>query len=325
MNINHLMMMKKQAASGNSPRIVAVGQGTNTIAYSDDNGANWTGLGTTYFPGQYGTCVATNGTRWLAGGSGLYKSDNNGVTWSAVSHPLTSVSGIACHGNTWIIVGEGSTNIARSTNNGDTWTATATSPLNSNGAAVAYNGSGFWVVVGYGVAWSDDDGVTWSAGTGYGCSQYEGLAYNGSVWVMGGNSGSGMCLAYSTDGKAWTDTGFDYDNYIGILGNQVRGVCWNGTKFIAVGQGYDSGYMGVTIASSTNGIDWINVADPFGSLGLGVCWNGSVFVAVGGTGGDTIATSTGGTTWTPINGSIFTSYGRGVASIPAPNLYPAIT
>ena len=48
-----------------------------------------------------------------------------------------------------------------------------------------------------------------------------------------------------------------------------------------------------------------------------------LWVAVGG-GTNTIATSPDGITWTGLGTSIFT-FGSGVASIPAPNLYPAIT
>jgi hypothetical protein len=66
----------------NGIRFVAVGSGTNTIAYSNDNGSTWTPVTTTPFT-LVGNGVAWNGTRWVAVGSGTniiaYSAD--GITW----------------------------------------------------------------------------------------------------------------------------------------------------------------------------------------------------------------------------------------------------
>ena len=68
---------------------VAVGQGTNTIAYSYD-GINWTGLGSTIFS-LYGTGIAWNGTMWVATGTGTNSTAYSyvGFNWTGV----TSFSG----------------------------------------------------------------------------------------------------------------------------------------------------------------------------------------------------------------------------------------
>ena len=52
-----------KVAYGNN-RFIAVGEGTNTIAYSDD-GMNWVGLGNSVFS-TAGYAIIWNGERWVA-------------------------------------------------------------------------------------------------------------------------------------------------------------------------------------------------------------------------------------------------------------------
>ena len=50
---------------------IATGEGTNSLAYSYDNGLTWTGLGTNIFSsGGFGYGVSWNGSMWVAVGTG---------------------------------------------------------------------------------------------------------------------------------------------------------------------------------------------------------------------------------------------------------------
>ena len=57
--------------------------------------------------------------------------------------------------------------------------------------------------------------------------------------------------------------------------------------------------------------------------GLGVAWNGTLWIATGQT-PNKIAYSNDGITWTASTQAsvVFDSFARGIASNPAPNLYP---
>jgi hypothetical protein len=95
------------------------------------------------------------------------------------------------------------------------------------------------------------------------------------------------------------------------------GVAWNGTRWVAVGQGTNS------IAYSADGITWTGLGTgTFSTYGVGVAWNGTRWVAVG-RGTNSIAWSADGVTWTGLGTGTFSTLGYFAASAPAPNLYPA--
>ena len=105
--------------------MVAVGQGTNTIAYSAD-GSTWTGstTGNAIFT-SFGLGVAWNGIRFVAVGQGTNSIaySNDGITWVGVT-ALTIFSvqgrGVAWNGTRWIADGNGTSPIAYS-QDGITW------------------------------------------------------------------------------------------------------------------------------------------------------------------------------------------------------------
>ena len=75
-------------------------------------------------------------------------------------------------------------------------------------------------------------------------------------------------------------------------------------------------YDGITWSASTNGITL------FGNFAAGVAWNGNLWIAVGGA-TNRIAYSTDGITWSAsTNGNSITDTAYGIASRPAPELYP---
>lgn len=82
---------------------VAVGDGTNTIAYSYD-GKKWTGLGNSIVGAGYS--VSWNGSMWLVGGDTKIAYSSNGREWTTVNVNIDKVYSIAWNGTTWVIVGE---------------------------------------------------------------------------------------------------------------------------------------------------------------------------------------------------------------------------
>ena len=103
------------------PQWVAVGAGTNTIAYSSD-GISWAGLGTNIFDGS-GRGIAFNGTLWVAVGGGTDNSiaySRDGITWVGATDSsgaagsskniFPTAAGVAWNGSIWVAVGYGDNN-----------------------------------------------------------------------------------------------------------------------------------------------------------------------------------------------------------------------
>jgi hypothetical protein len=280
--------------------VVAVGQGTHSLAYSPD-GVQWTGLGTALFTTGY--CVAWNGTKWIVGGLGTntlaYSYD--GVRWTGLGTSIfsTQANGIAWNGSIWVAVGSGLNTIAYSTD-GFVWISSVNTIFTSCNA-VAWNGKQ-WVAVGTGtnsIAYSAD-GITWTAiSSTIFSTQGNGVAWTGSLWIAVGTGTNS--IAYSSDGVSWTGLG---TTIFSVSGN---GICWNGTRWVAVGTGVTH-----TLAYSANGTVWTGFGKTlFPTAGNSVCWTGTRFVAVG----DTIGYSQDGIMWYNVSNSIFTQ-GNGVAGNP---------
>ena len=298
-----------------SPVIVAVGQGTNTIAYSSD-GTNFTGLGTTVFTST-GNAVASNGSRWVAVGSGgcsIAYSDN-GINWTkADSGSLKFSTGGLCvfwDGTRWLAGGSGTNYIAYSTDGANWTTLTTSSALPNPVRGIASNGT-MWIAVGGNnnssptAVRSIDFGTTWQQITSVQMTYIWGINYKNSVWIMGSNS---TLNYYSTNGYTWTastkGTGFvDYNGYAANYNNGLWVGCYQAASSNSLGY------------STNNGVSWISTSSNSGSVltdrALFVGWCGNKWIAVG-YGGNTIASSPDGITWTGLGSSIFSTYGNGVA------------
>jgi hypothetical protein len=153
------------------------------------------------------------------------------------------------------------------------------------------------------IAYSNDD-INWK-GLGTGAFTASGICnggcWNGTLWVAGGStsvdaSGNGNgtgVMVYSYDGITWTTITQS------ILTVTVNDIEWNGTVFVAVGQG--STYC---MAYSTDGITWLPVTETSSTLELTtaycVTWGQNYFV-LGGKGTKDMAYSTDGITWTSFN------------------------
>jgi len=294
-------------------RWVAVGTGTNTIAWSPD-GISWTGLGTSTFT-TTGLGIAWNGSMWVAVGMGTntIAYSYNGTTWTGLGTSVFSgyANGVAWNGSIWVAVGKGNNTIAYSSN-GITWTGLGNSVFSSYGNGVAWNGSR-WVAVGTGtntIAWSAD-GINWTGlGTSIFTTYGSGLAWNGSMWVAVGYGTNS--IACSSNGINWTGLGTS------VFTTYGTGIAWNGIRWVAVGTGDNS------IAFSSDGFNWTGLGTSvFTTSGYGIAWNGTKWVAAG-SDINTIAWSSDGFYWTGLGNSVFSTIGEGVGSAPAPQLTPPV-
>lgn len=297
---------------------VAVGSGTNTIAYSYDKGLTWTGLGLTIFTTN-GFGMAWNGTRFVGVGNATntIAYSDNGVNWVGLGATIftTQGNGIAWNGVRFVAVGSGTNTIAWS-NDGATWNGLGATTFSTAGNGVAWSGTR-WVAVGQGtntLAYSTD-GVTWTPVAGIFTTAGNGVCWAGTQFIAVGQGTN--TIATSTDGITWVGLGTTTFSTLG------KAVVWNGTTAVAMGSGTN------TMAYSIdNGATWTGLGTTvFTTQGYGVFWNGTNFIA-GGQGTNTIAYSaTGQSAFTPVTGgtSLFSSLSSGgAATTPLQSVVPNI-
>lgn len=154
------------------------------------------------------------------------------------------------------------------------------------------------------------DGVSWSSLPAIGGNA---IAYNGSMWVSVGNSGS---CETSPDGITWTSRLNATTNF----GTRtMTGVAWSPTlnRWVATAS------AAIGVFYSDDGINWTNVTPAGASSPAGVAWLStlSMFCAVG---SNWSATSLDGITWTnrTFSGSNYAPFwasGLGLAISPGGN------
>ena len=238
------------------PTFIAVGQGGNTIATSN-NGTTWTGAGSGVFrTAGYG--VSWNGKEWVAVGSGgnniAYSSD--GILWKGNSLQALSTQGndvaygkdISGNG-LWVVAGQGGNSIATSSDGGNTWVGRGTTVFTTAGWCVAFgkDGSGnrLLVAVGQGTNTiaTSSNGITW---TGRGATIFTtkgiGVTYANNLWIAVGQGGNS--IATSVNGINWIGLG-------STIFTQGNGIRYTNNLWVATGTGTN------TIATSTNGTTWI--------------------------------------------------------------------
>jgi hypothetical protein len=151
--------------------VLALGDGTNnTIAYSNNDGLSWSGLGNSIFTTR-GNHACWNGKMWVAVGSGTnsiaYSYDV--IEWVGIGTSILS-SGYRCYwnGSMWLILGTpisgGQNNVAYSYD-GINWSLTyagISNPLcyTEVSTQTAYP-NGMHVIAGNGIS-ASTDGITWT-------------------------------------------------------------------------------------------------------------------------------------------------------------------
>ena len=165
---------------------VASSGGTNHIMYSTNSGASWT-LATTAITDTL-LCVASDGTRFVAVGSGTnsYKS-TDGITWTSVAYPAGGLTyrSIVWSGTTWVACTDGgaagTSFITGNAADVTTWTNAASSP------------AGAWIeVVRIGTSML---GITSSGGTNGAVV----ISQNGVTYTTNSNLTAGLYQAACSD------------------------------------------------------------------------------------------------------------------------------
>ena len=273
--------------------VLALGNGSHSIAYSTDGGNSWTGLPQNVLTNQANDAAYGNGV-WVAVGgynpaSVAYSSD--GINWTGAAYPFTVGYGV--HFGNGLFVGLGNTTSGNSiitSPDGINWTGRGDTIFTSYGTCAYYHGT-LWVAGGVGgncLAFSSD-GINWTGiGTALMANCF-GVIYADNKWVAVGSGGSNSILT-STDGITWTGLGYF---------NSGQEIAFNGSVWVIAGSG------GLTY--STNLTTWTAATSTI-TNGEGVVWLNDTFLATGTGGG--IQSSTDGITWTTVSTGLFTE-GRG--------------
>jgi len=289
------------ASGGISLQFYLGGSGANNVNYDITNKP-------TMYNYTAGSILAPQHTLAYSTIYGNTSLGNAGNLWIGMGNYTFSVSAnnIAWNGNVWVGVGQGGNTLAYSPD-GFTWFGLGNTVFNGWANSLAWNGS-FWVAVGYGantMAYSPD-GVQW---TGLGGNTFtasgNGVNWNGTMWVATGSGGN--TLAYSMDGLNWTGLG---RTTFAIQGNDVASNI-QGTMWVAAGQSSTVSGIGNVLAWSSDGINWNkptgniwSTQNIFTLAGTSVTHTGRYWIATG-IGGNTVAYSSDGNTWTGEGTSVF--------------------
>lgn len=250
------------AQMGSDETRVFVGRGSTDgsnpaeVAYSDDNGDNWTTVNVGAVNGQYVTdlFVQDRNNAWVVTDDGyIYYSNDAGLSWAAQSAAVLTSGALNAVRFTDANVGwvGGDTNvIGRTVDGGDTWSAiTGPTAENANDvtAVEAIDRNRAWVGYSSGTMYyTDDGGATWNqrAFSGSGVGAVTDIKFlNVTMGVMTRNDGGGVGhVLWTTDG-GYTWTEITAPTNTGISGVTlcdewtffVCGPVQNSTGFIAKG------------------------------------------------------------------------------------------
>ncbi|MDR1802784.1 MAG: hypothetical protein LBQ94_04190 [Treponema sp.] len=290
-----------QAIAYGGGRFVAGGY-DGFMAYSD-NGIDWTRVTDSPFDEDYYiTGIAYGGGRFIAVGFDGYNHvysriaySADGQTWTRVRNiPFaddSAIGGIAYSGSRFIAVGmslgsrlvDESTEYYRipllvSSTDGTSWSV-STSPFEDEGeilTSIAY-GNGNFVVGSYTgkIAWSSNNGTSWTPGTGTGIetpsleeNPVGPICFGGNNLFVAGFS-YGRKIAYSDKGETWEAATLNF---------RASAIAYGGNVFVAVGEkaNDDPGMV-----YSSNGKDWTAVTTITFSQGYlqSIAYGGEYFVA----------------------------------------------
>ena len=275
-----------------NPLWVIAGVGTNTLAYSANEGQTWTGVSNTVFSIQ-GNCVAYSPTgTWIAYGAGSNHTQafsNDGINWAGQGSAVFSGYGnyAVFNGTMWVAGGLGGNTLAYSYN-GNVWTGIGSKVFTISGTDMAWSGQ-MWVATGQGgnsLAYSYD-GINW---TGLGTTIFTvvgmAISYNGIIWLASGQGTN--TLAYSYNGLNWTGLSN------AIFATSGNDIAWNGSIWVAVGQGTNAIAWSPSGITSWTGLGITIPATGNLTIGYGVAWSGKIWMVSGtGTSGCTVYSPNG--------------------------------
>jgi Ig-like domain-containing protein len=228
---------------GVAPLITAQPQDTDLMTGSASFSASVTG-------------IPTPTLQWFQGRRGDTSHPVSGGTGMTLTTPI-----LAASTQYWVQA----TNFAGTANSeaaiATPWFTIPPPPAISN----AYNFSGTFVAIGSTVQTSAD-GATWTTLPTNLTNALDDIAYGNGLYVAVGGSG----YFTSPDLITWTlrHNPVPPNSYV-----YTSSVCWDGSKFVAVGHGFSS--------VSTDGITWTDTALPTNVILVSVIFDGHKFVAAG--------------------------------------------
>jgi len=207
-----------------------------------------------------------------------------------------SCSAVTWNGSIWVAGGEGENTLAYS-KDGSKWTGLGAQTFTSKCNGVSWNGN-TWLALGQGgnTMATSRDGISWTASAQKFDTQGISADWNGTVWVATGRGAN--TVATSANGSTWI---FANAN----IGAQCNTVRWMGNAWILAGSN------GFAYSTDVSNISWTQSIQPINEV-FSIAWNGKIAVA-GGRGGNTIATSRDGITWTGRGNVTFTQQTNSIA------------
>jgi photosystem II stability/assembly factor-like uncharacterized protein len=221
------------------------------------NGTTWSSF---TYP-TYISAIAYGDNTYIAVGSNnIYTSTDGGTTWTQKTSNFpggASITTIA-YGNNTFVAG-GVSGLVYSTDNGNTWTYKAQSDYTFNKIIYA---DGKFAAAGSkkpmdGFFMTSTNGTDWSNEKIFNSTAMNGIAYNGSTFVVVGNSGT---LQYSTNGTTWTAASKNPFP----SGVRINAVAFGGDKFAAVN---NSGKIAI---SPDGGVNWVDTVMPADASQVGI-------------------------------------------------------
>ena len=221
-------------------------------------------------------------TKWVLVANTKTTQNLNSIAWNGSRFVATTSNGTIIYssdGQNWNIANSGTTQPLWRV----AWSGKGTEKKFI--AVGASNGTAAATIYSY-------DGVTWQSGTNsFGDQGAEaGVAWSDTkaIYVTAGGAGK---IAYSSDGKTWTNATLP----AGLATGVFRGVAWGKDKFVVVN--YD-GIMGY----SYDGVNWqkldFSTANPYplyNNIILNIFWIEDKFIAIGE--GNKIGVSSDGLNW----------------------------
>lgn len=295
--------------------LVAVGQGTNTIAYSLD-GITFTGLGTTYLTTSGQAVVyAPELSRWVAagiGGTPLFYSAN-GITWvsAAITVLTNGIYDVYWSSNNLLFVAGGAVQSGRNIGfsiDGIHWVSVA-SPITGIVHAVTFSISQQrWVAVGANsIAYASFPTGPWTAATGGSSVPNFGVCFSEplSLYLAVGSRATNFnTVVRSATGLTWTGLGQPVFNGGTAEGRSCE--YGNGT-FVLSGLGASTADY---FATSTDGVTFVGRGKGPFTTGVNTVVYGDYLNKwyAGGEGTANFAQSVdNGVTWTLVAGTPFTT------------------
>jgi hypothetical protein len=221
------------------------------------------------------------------------------------------IQSVAWGGNIWVAVGWGASSGVIYSYDGVNWTNSSSAYGLGMGSAscVAWNGS-MWLVGGNSTFIYSSDGITWGLAAST-VLQITAIASNGNMWIWGSNGAGATMVSYSYDGFNWTSSS-SAASLLSSINGQVNNILWSGTRWVLT-----SYSLANPIIYSNDGINWTAATSFFSGANYvyGLAWNGSTWIAGGVDNNVGVAVSTDGIKWAKnslVDASFFV---QGVATI----------